>query len=187
LRNGRISGVAMDDRAGIWVIMNALKQVAAAQPTVRVVAVSAVQEEIGLRGATTSAHRVAPDIAIAVDVTHATDCPGIDQNEFGRIEIGKGPVIVRGPNANPRVVDLLLSQADARSIPVQINALGYPASNDGAAIQVAGEGCATGLVTIPNRYMHSPVELVAESDLRHAADLIAAFCLAVSPEMSFIP
>jgi endoglucanase len=187
LRNGRISGVAMDDRAGLWVIMNALKQVAAAQPTVRVVAVSAVQEEIGLRGATTSAHRVAPDIAIAVDVTHATDCPGIDQNEFGRIEIGKGPVIVRGPNANPRVVDLLLSQADARSIPVQINALGYPASNDGAAIQVAGEGCATGLVTIPNRYMHSPVELVAESDLRQAADLIAAFCLAVSPEMSFIP
>ncbi len=187
LRNGRISGVAMDDRAGLWVIMNALKQVAAAQPTVRVVAVSAVQEEIGLRGATTSAHRVAPDIAIAVDVTHATDCPGIDQNEFGRIEIGKGPVIVRGPNANPRVVELLLSQADAQSIPVQINALGYPASNDGAAIQVAGDGCATGLVTIPNRYMHSPVELVAESDLRHAADLIAAFCLAVSPEMSFIP
>ena len=187
LRNGRLSGVAMDDRAGIWVIMNALKQVAAAKPAMRVVAVSTVQEEIGLRGATTSSRNVAPEIAIAVDVTHATDCPGIDQNEFGRIEIGRGPVLVRGANANPVVFELLMAQAASRSIPVQINALGYPASNDGAAVQLAAAGCATGLVTIPNRYMHSPVELVAESDLSQAADLIAAFCLAVHPEMSFIP
>jgi putative aminopeptidase FrvX len=187
LRNGRLSGVAMDDRTGIWVIMNALKRVASANPAARVVAVSAVQEEIGLRGATTSSYNVNPDIAIAVDVTHATDCPGIDQNEFGRIEIGKGPVIVRGPNANPRVFDLLIGQAAKHAIPVQINALGYPASNDGAAIQVSRGGCATGFVTIPNRYMHSPVELVAESDLDHAAGLIAAFCLAIDSQTSFIP
>jgi endoglucanase len=177
----------MDDRTGIWVIMQALRQIAAAAPSCRVVAVSAVQEEIGLRGATTSAFAVAPDVAIAVDVTHATDCPGIDQNDFGRIEIGRGPVIVRGANASPVVVDLLTTQAAARNIPFQINALGYPASNDAAAIQIARAGCATGLVTIPNRYMHSPVELVAESDLHHAADLIAAFCLAMTPELSLIP
>jgi endoglucanase len=187
LRNGRLAGVAMDDRTGIWVIMNALKKIAAQKPSSRIVAVSAVQEEIGLRGATTSAYTVNPDVAIAVDVTHATDCPGIDQNEFGRIEIGKGPVIVRGPNANPKVFDLLVKQAKEHLIPFQINALGYPASNDGAAVQVSRGGCATGLVTIPNRYMHSPVELVAESDLEHAADLIAAFCMAVDDEMSFIP
>ncbi len=187
LRNGRIAGVAMDDRTGIWVIMNALRKIAEKNPAAKVVAVSAVQEEIGLRGATTSAYNVNPDVAIAVDVTHATDCPGIDQNEFGRVEIGKGPVIVRGPNANPHVFNLLISKAKDRAIPFQINALGYPASNDGAAIQVTRGGCAAGLVTIPNRYMHSPVELVAESDLEHAADLISQFCLAIDAQTSFVP
>ncbi len=187
LRNGRLSGVAMDDRTGVWVIMTALRKLADAHPKSKIVAVSSVQEEIGLRGAATSAFNVNPDVAIAVDVTHATDCPGIDPNEFGKIEIGKGPVIVRGPNANPAVFELLYSTAQEKSIPVQINALGYPASNNGAAIQVARGGCATGLVTIPNRYMHSPVELVAESDLEYAADLIVAFCMAVDESTSFIP
>ena len=187
LRNGRISSPALDDRAGLWVVLTALRKVAEHGPSVRVCVLSAVQEEIGLRGAVTGGYSVAPDVAIAVDVTHATDCPGIDQNEFGRIEIGRGPVVVRGPNANPRVVDLLLDRAAASSIPVQLNALGVPASNDAAALQLIRGGCATGLVTIPNRYMHSPVELVSESDLVHAADLLAAFCLAVTPQTSFIP
>lgn len=187
LRNGRLSGVAMDDRTGIWVVMMALKQISERSPTAAVFAVSAVQEEIGLRGAQTSAYNVNPDVAIAVDVTHATDCPGIDQNQFGDIRIGGGPVIVRGANANPRVFDLLLETAAQHEIPTQINALARPASNDGAAIQVSRGGCATGLVTIPNRYMHSPVELIAESDLENAARLLAEFCLAVSDESSFIP
>ena len=187
LLNGRLAGVAMDDRTGIWVIMTALKKVAQRSPFAKVVAVSSAQEEIGLRGATTSAFSIKPDIAIAVDVTHATDCPGIDQNEFGRIEIGKGAVVVRGPNANPRIVELLIQQAQEKSIPVQINALGYPASNNGAAIQISRGGCAMGLVTIPNRYMHSPVELVAESDLENASDLIAAFCLAIHKDSCFVP
>ncbi|MFN8710167.1 MAG: M42 family peptidase, partial [Planctomyces sp.] len=154
LRNGRLSGVAMDNRAGVWVIMNALQLVAESKPTARVVAVSSVQEEIGLRGARTSSYSVRPDIAIVVDVTHATDCPGIDQNEFGRIETGKGPVLVRGANVNPKVLELLQEKATESGIPVQINALGYPASNDAAEIQLSRGGCATGLVTIPNRYMH---------------------------------
>jgi tetrahedral aminopeptidase len=187
LRNGRISGVAMDDRTGVWVVMNALRQAASQKPKAKIVAVSAVQEEIGLRGAQTSAWNVNPQVAIAVDVTHATDCPGIDQNQFGCIEIGKGPVVVRGANANPRVVDLLLEKSSNGDIPVQINALGYAASNDGAAIQVSRGGCASGLVTIPNRYMHSPVELVSESDMQHAARLIADFCLAIDTDSSFIP
>lgn len=177
----------MDDRAGIWVIMNALKMIAAGKPQAAVFAVSAVQEEIGLRGAQTSAYNVNPDVAIAVDVTHATDCPGIDQNEFGNVAIGGGPVVVRGANANPRVFDLLIEAAGKHDIKVQINALARPASNDGAAIQVSRGGCATGLVTLPNRYMHSPVELVAESDLQEAAKLIAEFCLAIDDQTSFIP
>ena len=168
----------MDDRTGIWVIMTGLKKIAQGNPFAKVVAVSSAQEEIGLRGATTSAYNVNPDIAIAVDVTHATDCPGIDQNEFGRIEIGKGAVVVRGPNANPRVVDLLIQQAQEKSIPFQLDVVMTP---------IPCGGCAMGLVTIPNRYMHSPVELVAESDLENASDLIAAFCLAINQDSQFIP
>lgn len=187
LRNGRLSGVAMDDRTGIWVIMNALKIVAAKNPKAAVFAVSAVQEEIGLRGAKTAAYGIQPDVAIAVDVTHATDCPGIDKNEFGNIEIGGGPVVVRGANANPRVFDLLQSTASKHEIPIQINALARAASNDGNALQLNQAGCATGLVTLPNRYMHSPVEVVAESDLQQSAELIAEFCLAIDDSTSFIP
>ncbi len=187
LRNGRLSGVAMDDRTGIWVIMTALKIVHERRPRCRVVAVSSVQEEIGLRGAITSSYQINPDVAIAVDVTHATDCPGIDQNEFGRIEIGRGPVIVRGPNVNSRVFQMLMQQSELHGIPCQTNALGSPASNNGAAIQISRGGCAVGLVTIPNRYMHSPVELVAESDMVQAATLIAEFCLAIDSTTSFVP
>jgi len=187
LRNGRLSGVAMDDRTGIWVIMTALKMIAERKPTAAVFGVSAVQEEIGLRGAQTSAYNVNPDVAIAVDVTHATDCPNIDQNQFGNITIGGGPVLVRGANANPRVFDLLTKIAKQHDITVQINALARAASNDGAAIQVSRGGCASGLVTLPNRYMHSPVEVVAESDLEQSAKLIAEFCLAIDDDTSFIP
>ncbi len=177
----------MDDRTGVWVIMTALKMIAARDPASAVFGVSSVQEEIGLRGAQTSAYNVNADVAIAVDVTHATDCPGIDQNQFGKISIGGGPVIVRGANANPRVFDLLMATAKQHEIPVQVNALARPASNDGAAIQVSRGGCAAGLVTIPNRYMHSPVEVVAESDLESAAKLLTEFCLAINAESSFIP
>ena len=177
----------MDDRAGVWVIMMALKQVAEQNPDAAVFAVSSVQEEIGLRGAQTSAYNVNPDVAIAVDVTHATDCPGIDNNQFGDVKLGGGPAVVRGANANPRVFDLLSSTAADHEIPIQVNAIARPASNDGAAIQVARGGCATGLVTIPNRYMHSPVEVVQESDLVHAAKLIAEFCLQISGDTNLIP
>jgi len=187
LQNGRLSGTAMDDRVGVWVIFTALRMIHEAKPTASVTAVSSVQEEIGLRGATTSAYNVNPHVAIAVDVTHATDCPGIDQNEFGRITIGGGPVVVRGANANPRVVELLRSRATEHDIPIQINALARAASNDAATIQISRGGCATGLVTIPNRYMHSPVEVVQESDLEQAAKLIAEFCLSVDEHTAFIP
>ncbi len=187
LLNGRLSGVAMDDRTGVWVVMTALKRISERRPAASVTAVSAVQEEIGLRGAYTSSYNVNPHVAIAVDVTHATDCPNIDQNEHGCINVGGGPVIVRGANANPHVVDLLLAKADENGIRVQINALARAASNDAAAIQLSRGGCACGLVTLPNRYMHSPLEVVAESDLIQAARLIAEFCIAVNDQTSFIP
>jgi len=187
LRNNRLAGTAMDNRVGVWVVMNALRQVSEGQPELAVHAVSTVQEEIGLRGAKTSAFAIDPQLAIAVDVTHATDCPTIDKNELGRVDIGGGPVLVRGPNVNPVVFSQLNDLAAEHDIPVQINAIPKAASNDGSALQVNRGGPATGLVTIPNRYMHSPVELISLDDIENAARLIAQFCLSVTDTTDFTP
>lgn len=187
LQNGLITGPGMDDRVGVWVVMEALRRIAAGNPEVAVFAVSSVQEEIGLRGAKTSAFSINPQLAIAVDVTHATDCPMIDNNEHGRIRMQGGPVVVRGPNANPTMLKRIRQIADDAEIPLQTNALSKPASNDGNAIQISRGGVATAIVAIPNRYMHSPVEVVSRSDLEHAAELIARFCLAITPDCDFTP
>ena len=187
LRNGLLAGVAMDNRVGVWVVMEAARLASRKSPAAAVLAVSTVQEEIGLRGAKTAAFALDPKIGIAVDVTHATDCPGIDQNEHGKIEIGRGPVVVRGPNVNPVVFETLMSLAAEEGIPVQVHALSKAAGNDGNVLQTTRGGLATGLVTIPNRYMHSPVEVVSLSDLTHAAELIAAFCLSLDERSDFTP
>ena len=177
----------MDDRVGVWVVMAALKLIKEQNPKAAVFAVASVAEEIGLRGAQTSAYSVDPQIGIAVDVTHATDCPTIDKNEHGDIRIGGGPVVVRGANVNPVVFRQLSKAAADRKIPIQINALARGAGNDGNVIQTTRGGVATGLVTIPNRYMHSPVEVIAESDLEQAATLIAEFCLNIDSDTDFTP
>ena len=187
LLNDRAAAVGMDDRVGVWVVLEALRQVAEARPKAAVFAVSSVQEEIGLRGVTTSAFTVDPQIGIAVDVTHATDCPTIDEGEHGRIQVGGGAVVVRGPNANPTVFSRLMSAAQTHDIPVQVNALSKPASNDGNAMQVSRGGVATGIVAIPNRYMHSPVEVISFDDLTNAATLIAHFCLGIDETADFTP
>lgn len=187
MRNGLICGPGMDDRVGVWVVISALERVSRLNPAAAVFSVSSVQEEIGLRGAKTSAFSIDPQLGIAVDVTHATDCPTIDKNEHGDIQIGQGPVVVRGPNSNPRVFERLRRIAAESDIPMQVNALGKPASNNGNAIQISRGGVATSIVAIPNRYMHSPVEVVSESDLDHAAELLAQFCASVGPDCDFTP
>lgn len=187
LRNGLIAGAGMDNKVGVWVVMQALRQISQARPQAAVFAVSAVQEEIGLRGTQTSAFSIEPQVGIAVDVTHATDCPTIDENQHGRVKLGKGPVIYRGPNVNPIVYRQLMHLSREHGIPVQPNGISKPASNDANAMQLSRCGVATGLVTIPNRYMHSPVEVVSLADLEHAADLIARFCLAMEKNTDFTP
>ena len=94
-----------------------------------------MQEEIGLRGAKTSAFTIDPQVGIAVDVTHATDCPGIDQNQFGRVELGQGPVVFRGPNVNPVVFETLSGLSERKEIPMQVNGISRAASNDGNVMQ----------------------------------------------------
>ncbi len=187
LRNGLAAAAGMDNKVGTWTVLRALQLVAAARPKAAVFAVSAVQEEIGLRGTKTSAFRIDPHLGIAVDVTHATDCPTVDENQFGRVKVGGGPVLFRGPNINPVVFERLTKLAGECEIPVQINGLSVPASNDGNAIQVNRAGVATGIVGIPNRYMHSPVEVVSLKDLERAATLIAQFCLSVTAQCDFTP
>ena len=177
----------MDNKVGAWVVMNALRLVSEAVPQAAVFAVSTVQEEIGLRGAQTSAFSIEPHLGIAVDVTHATDCPTLDQRQFGDISIGDGPVLFRGPNVNPAVHRRLVELAAGKSIPVQAGALSKAASNDANAMQISRGGLATGIVAIPNRYMHSPVELVSLEDLVRASQLIADFCLSLSPDCDFTP
>ncbi len=138
-------------------------------------AVSTVQEELGLRGARTSAFGIDPQIGVAVDVTHATDCPTIEKKEEGDVRLGKGPVIHRGPNMNPKVVQRLIQAAEDHKIPYQLAASGKATGTDANAIQINRSGVATGLVSIPNRYMHSPVEMISLDDMDRAADLLARF------------
>ena len=187
LRNGLAAAPGMDNKVGAWTVISAAERISRANPKAAIFAVSTVQEEIGLRGVQTSAHQIDPQLGIVVDVTHATDCPTIEENQFGRIKLGKGPVLYRGPNVNPIVFDKLMAQAARLQMPVQVNGLAVAASNDAAELQLTRGGVATGLVCIPNRYMHSPVEMVSLQDLDHAAELIAQFCLSIDSGSDFTP
>ncbi|MEM9825881.1 MAG: M42 family peptidase [Planctomycetota bacterium] len=184
-----MSGPGMDNKSGMFVVLDALRRATADAQTLRcqLHSVATVQEEIGLRGAKTAAGSIHPDVAIAVDVTHASDCPTIDKNQQGDIRVGGGPVIFRGPNINRRVADRLVQLAQEKDIPFQIAAIARATPNDANALQIHGGGVAVGLVAIPNRYMHSAVEVVSTADLDAAADLLSAFALSLTPECDFTP
>jgi tetrahedral aminopeptidase len=185
--NNMASATAMDDKCGLWVVVEAARRAAAQGLQCDLFAVSTVQEEIGLRGATTSTFSVDPHVGIAVDVTHATDCPTIDKKSEGDIKLGGGPVVFRGPNMNPAVVDRLMKLAEAGGIPYQPAASGRATGTDANTMQISRGGVATGLVSIPNRYMHSPVEMISLDDIDRAADLLAAFACDLKPGDDFTP
>lgn len=187
LRNGLANAPGMDNVTGVWVVIEALRRAAQGGLNVALFAVSTVQEEIGLRGAQTSTFGVDPQIGIAVDVTHATDCPTIDKRQEGDIKLGAGPVIERGPNVNPRLFDRLVETAVAAQTPYQIAAHNRGTGTDANAIQLTRAGVATGLVSIPNRYMHSAVETISLDDIDRAADLLAAFVSGLAGNEDFTP
>lgn len=187
MRNGLANSPAMDNKVGLWVVMEALRRASEKKLNCGVFAVSTVAEEIGLRGAQTSAFGIDPQVGIAVDVTHATDCPTIDKRQQGDIALGKGPVIFRGPNMNPVVTSRLMDLAGKQSLAFQLAASGKAVPNDANALQINRAGVATGLVSIPNRYMHSAVEMVSLDDLDRAADLLAAFVTSLSGDEDFTP
>lgn len=185
--NRRAASPAMDDKCGLWVVMEALRRIDDSKLNCAVYAVSTVQEEVGLRGARTSAFGIDPHVGVAVDVTHATDCPTIDKKQEGEISLGAGPVIYRGPNMNPKVVDRLIDAAVDNEIRYQLAASGKATGTDANSIQINRAGVATGLVSIPNRYMHSPVEMISLDDIDRAADLLARFCEGLTPNADFVP
>jgi endoglucanase len=174
---------AFDNKAGAYVVGETLVRLASARkrPAARVVAVATAQEEIGVRGATTATFGVNPHIAIAVDVGHATDHPDVDKRRFGDFRLGGGPMICRGPNINPWVFDLLLACADRAGIPYQIEADPRPTGTDARAIQIARAGVATGLVSVPLRYMHTPCEIVDLEDVEACVQLLVEFARALKP------
>ncbi len=188
MRNNLANSPGMDDKTGLWVCVEALRRAAEKGGlNVTLYAVSTVQEEIGLRGATTSAYGVDPQVAVAVDVTHATDCPTIDKTQEGDIRLGSGPVVYRGPNMNPQVVELMTAAARSKDLPCQLSAMGRATPTDANALQVTRAGVAAGLVSVPNRYMHSAVEMISLDDIDHAADLLAAFALSIDSDTDFTP
>lgn len=187
MRNNLANSPGMDDKTGLWVCVEALRRASQKKLNCALFAVSTVQEEIGLRGAQTSAYGVDPHVGIAVDVTHATDCPTVDKKQEGDVALGKGPVIYRGPNMNPQVVTRLLDTAKTSEIPVQLAASGRATGTDANAIQISRAGVAAGLVSIPNRYMHSAVEMISLDDIDRAAELLANFAAGLTGNDNFTP
>ena len=187
LPNGRIASRSLDNRMGAFVVLEALRLLSEGESlAAEVVAVASVQEEIGLYGARGAAFGLDPDAAIAVDVTHATDTPGIPKNEHGDHSLGSGPVITRAANLSPLVTDGLIDTAEGEGIPYTLEADSRSTSTDADAIQFTRAGIATGLVSAPNRYMHSPNEIVALEDLENCARLIAAYVKGLKQGTDFV-
>jgi putative aminopeptidase FrvX len=187
--NGRLVSRSIDNRIGAFVVLEALRLLAKDRPHASVTAVATTREEIAATGggARSSAVRLEPDVAIAVDVTHATDYPGIDKRKHGDYRLGGGPAISRGASVSEIVFELLVEAAEAEKIPYRVEAASRDTHTDAEAIFNAHRGVATGLVSVPNRYMHSPNEMVALEDLDRAARLLAAFARKLGPNTSFIP
>jgi endoglucanase len=187
LPNNRLASRAIDDRIGAFVVLEALRRYRERPGVAAVAAVATTQEEIGFHGggALIAAGRLGPSMAIAVDVTHATDHPTADKKDSGDHRIGGGPVLSRGSVISPVAFRILRDAATRLAMPFSVQAAGRETSTDADFIHLAREGIATALVSIPNRYMHSPSELVSLEDLDRAATLIAEACRSVTPETNF--
>jgi putative aminopeptidase FrvX len=176
LPNGRLASRSLDNRLGSYVALEVARRVSEGEGIAASVAgVAAAQEEVTLGGSQTVAFSLEPDVAVAVDVTHATDAPGVDKKENGDHKLGSGPVIGRGSTLSAKVTALLIETAESEGIEHTLEASGRYTGTDADAIQLSRGGIPTGLVSIPLRYMHSTVELVQLSDVEGAIELLVAF------------
>jgi endoglucanase len=188
LPNNRFVSRAMDNRLGCYIALEAARRVAAADGTEASIAATAVvQEETGFAGSRTTAFSLQPQVAIAVDVTHATDAPGISVREEGEHKLGSGAVIGRGPILHPRVFELLYETAKEESIPFTIQShQGRGTGTDADAFHISRGGIPTGLISVPLRYMHSPVEMCQMDDVEASIALIAAFTARLTAETDLL-
>jgi endoglucanase len=186
LRPGILVSRALDDRVGCYVAAEAARLVSESGGAPgEVLALAVVQEETSFAGSRTSAFAQEPDVAIVVDVTFATDQPGVELGPITEHKLGSGAVIARGTALHPRVFELLHEAGEQEGIPFTVESLGKATGTDADAIHLSRAGVPTGLVSVPVRYMHSPVELVSLDDISAAARLIAAFAQRLEPGMSF--
>jgi endoglucanase len=190
LLGGRATARAFDNKAGLFVIAEALRllrEEGGLDPQVGVYAVGTVQEEIGSRGAQVAAFGIAPQSGLAVDMGHATDYPDVSPSRYGQLDIGKGPGIDRGANTNHVVFDLLTRAAREKGIPYQVHVTAGPTPTDAKAMQINRGGMATALLNVPLRYMHTPCEVLSLMDLEATAQLMAAYCRRITPDTDFTP
>jgi endoglucanase len=175
-----------DDKMGAFAVAEALRMLSHKKKLkAAVYGVASVQEEISFAGARTSAFSIKPDVAVAVDVGNATDTPGTSKEKFGEITLGKGPIIDMGSSVSPGVAEMLKKVARKRKIPYQDSASPKWTGTDADAVFTTRGGVACGLVSVPNRYMHTPVEMLHLGDLERCARLMAAFCEEVGPKTDF--
>lgn len=167
---------AFDNKSGAYIVGETLRRLAKGDKLkAKVVSVATAQEEIGIRGATVSGYSVNPHLAVAVDVGHATDHPDCDHRKYGETKLGGGPILCRGANINPIIFKRLIECAENANIPYQLEADPRPTGTDARAIQMARGGIATGLISVPLRYMHTPSEVVDLQDIEHSVQLLVAF------------
>lgn len=189
LQGDRCSSRGFDDKAGSFVVAEVLRKVSELLHPLAVdlYGVSSVQEEVGLRGGTTSTYTVRPDVGICVEVDFATDQPDVDKKHNGEVGLGKGPILPRGPNINHALFDILARTAGEENIPVQYTGIARATGTDANVMQISRGGVATALVKLPLRYMHTPVETLSLADLEAAADLIVAALARMGSRDSFKP
>lgn len=189
LAGDRIASRAVDNRIGAYVVLEALRILREDPPAAAVFAVATSQEEIGYQGggARTSAYTLEPDVALVIDVTFATDVPDVEKKELGDHKIGGGPVLSRGSACHPVVFERLAAVADEEGIPHSVQASPKATRTDADAIYLSRSGIPTGVISIPNRYMHSPNEIVSVGDLERAARLMAGFIRSLDGEEDFTP
>jgi tetrahedral aminopeptidase len=187
LRNDLITSPGLDDKVGVFVAVEALRLCAKSKLNFGLYAVSTVQEEVGLRGAKTSAYAIDPEIGIAIDVTHSNDNPTVEKGKSFPCDLGKGPTISRGPNVNPVLERQLIKIAKQKKIPYQLSPSSTLLGNDANAIQITKGGVAAGAIGVPNRYMHTQVEVCHLKDIDNAAKLLAEFVKSLNEKSDFVP
>lgn len=189
LQGDRVASRGFDDKAGAFVVAEVLRLVSQEKKKLPVdlYGVSSVQEEIGLRGGTTSSYTVNPDVGICVEVDFATDQPDVERKHNGEVALGKGPILTRGANINHELFELLYGTAQKEKIPVQLTANPRATGTDANVMQISRGGVATALVKLPLRYMHTPVEVISLGDLEQAAKLLVATLKQINDRGMFVP